>query len=229
MAFQSGVAAVGSTPHLALTWLVAVVLVACSLLFLGMLSVEVWRSVQFARRVHAIRKASTTSSPVGHASRPSRQFTDNPLNVRRPTCLSGSDAAVTMSSAQADPGGQPLEQAPGGSNGQRDAPARAHPGVRPPPPPPSRDGGPNGLLTTVFGTAAVTALEPRSLPASRGPLGPAASPESVVGRDGRVRRLRHATTGQQLLSTTTPPPPDPEFAAAGGRGEERRSDEVGES
>jgi hypothetical protein len=44
MAFQSGVAAVDSTPHLALTWLVAVVLVTCVALFLGMLAVEVWHS-----------------------------------------------------------------------------------------------------------------------------------------------------------------------------------------
>jgi hypothetical protein len=67
MAFQSGVTAVGSTPHLALTWLVAIVLVACITLFLGMLAVEVWRSLQFARRVHAVRKSSGGAAPAaGH-------------------------------------------------------------------------------------------------------------------------------------------------------------------
>lgn len=62
MAFQSGVAAVGSGPHLALTWLVAIVLVACITLFLGMLAVEVWRSVRFARRVADARKETTTTT-----------------------------------------------------------------------------------------------------------------------------------------------------------------------
>jgi hypothetical protein len=58
MAFQSGVAEVGSGPHLALTWLVAIVLVACIGLFAGMLAVEVWRSARFAHRMTAIRKVS---------------------------------------------------------------------------------------------------------------------------------------------------------------------------
>jgi hypothetical protein len=57
MAFQSGVAAVNSTPHLALTWLVAIVLVSCILLFLGMLALEVWRSVRFARHMLALTKS----------------------------------------------------------------------------------------------------------------------------------------------------------------------------
>jgi hypothetical protein len=61
MAFQSGVAAVGSGPHLALTWLVAIVLVTCIALFLGMLGVEIWRSVRFARRVAAARRVSVSA------------------------------------------------------------------------------------------------------------------------------------------------------------------------
>jgi hypothetical protein len=61
MAFQSGVAEVGSGPHLALTWLVAIVLVTCIALFLGMLGVEIWRSVRFARRVSAARRVSVSA------------------------------------------------------------------------------------------------------------------------------------------------------------------------
>ncbi len=64
MAFQSGVAEVGSGPHLALTWLVAIVLVVCIALFLGMLAVEVWRSARFANRQASARKSSA-AAPVG--------------------------------------------------------------------------------------------------------------------------------------------------------------------
>lgn len=64
MAFQSGVAEVGSGPHLALTWLVAIVLVACIALFVGMLAMEVWRSVRFAHRVAAARKATALAAKV---------------------------------------------------------------------------------------------------------------------------------------------------------------------
>jgi hypothetical protein len=203
MAFQSGVAAVDSTPHLALTWLVAVVLVACILLFLGMLSVEVWRSVQFARRVQAVRRASTASSPVGRASRPSRQFTDNPLNARRPFAPTGLGAAATARGATADPALLPPEEA------LTDAPAvaRALTLTRPPPPPPTmRDGGPVGGLHTAVGSSAASAMaavEPRSRHATRGPQAPAGTPESLESdRDGRVRRLRNVTSGR-------PPPPPP--------------------
>ncbi len=53
MAFQSGVAAVNSSPHLALTWLVAIVLVACVALFVGMLAVEVSGRARFVRFARA--------------------------------------------------------------------------------------------------------------------------------------------------------------------------------
>ncbi len=76
MAFQSGVAAVGSAPHVILTWLVAFVLVACILLFFGMVVLEVWRSVQFARRVHAMRSAP---SKVGRANTHRQPWTENPM------------------------------------------------------------------------------------------------------------------------------------------------------
>ncbi len=64
MTFQSGVAAVDGAPYKALTWLVAIVLVGCIALFLGMLGAEVWRSVRFARTVLAVRKVSTGAAPV---------------------------------------------------------------------------------------------------------------------------------------------------------------------
>jgi hypothetical protein len=68
MAFQSGVAEVGSGPHLALTWLVAIVLVTCVALFLGMLGAEIWRSARFAGRMAAARRALAVTK-VGLAVR----------------------------------------------------------------------------------------------------------------------------------------------------------------
>ncbi len=65
MAFQSGVAEVGSGPHLALTWLVAIVLVTCIALFVSMLAMEVWRSIRFAHQVAVAKKASSSAAKVG--------------------------------------------------------------------------------------------------------------------------------------------------------------------
>lgn len=53
MAFQSGVTAEGSGSHTSLTWAVALVLVACVSIFVGMLALEVYRSYRFARRAVA--------------------------------------------------------------------------------------------------------------------------------------------------------------------------------
>jgi hypothetical protein len=64
MTFQSGVTTPGSGPHKVLTWTVAFVLVTAVSFFVGLLAVEVWRSVLFARRVTSmVRRASTTSGP----------------------------------------------------------------------------------------------------------------------------------------------------------------------
>jgi hypothetical protein len=231
MAFQSGVATVGSTPHLALTWLVAVVLVACIFLFLGMLAIEVWRSVLFARRVHAVRRASTVSSPVGRASRPSRKFTDNPLHAQRSSATPSSDAAVTVADRgpQTDPGGQPYVEASEGVRGDDhstgraahgDASARVHAVGRPPPPPPRREGGP---MTGLLGTAAsssvpaptiLSSVDVRSRHMSRGPQAAAASRgEAEAGRDGRVKRLRSAAAGAPP-APQPPSGPRPEFTTA---------------
>jgi hypothetical protein len=210
MAFQSGVAAVNSTPHLALTWLVAVVLVACILLFLGMLSVEVWRSVQFARRMHAVLKASAGTSPVGRASRAHRSYTDNPLKARP---LPSAGTVVTVAGPQVGPMGQPPDKASGGAHGQHDAFVRVFTLGRPPPPPPSRDEGAVGGLVAAIGrsaAAAATALDLRRSPGS------ATSSESVkAGRNGRVRRLRNAMVGASG-SPSPPPvqPPLPELPSA---------------
>lgn len=59
----------GSGPHLVLTWLVAVVLVVCIGLFAGVLGVEVWRSVRFARQVAAVMQRASASSGPRRASR----------------------------------------------------------------------------------------------------------------------------------------------------------------
>jgi hypothetical protein len=203
MAFQSGVAAVDSTPHLALTWLVAVVLVACILLFLGMLSMEVWRSVQFARRVHAVRKASAASSPGGRASRPSRQYTDNPLKARRASGVAGTSTLATIAGLHAGAGTQRADGPPGAAaSGQRgDASARVLTVARPPPPPPCRDEGPVG---TSAGAAAAV-LDQRSHHATRGLAAAAMAHESLkAGRDGRVKRLRDGTAGAPESSPAPP-------------------------
>lgn len=85
MTFQSGVAAVGGGAHLALTWLVALVLVSCISLFAGMLVLEVWRSVRFARTVAvAARKAAQATGPR-RATRASVGFVvTNPLKAGPP-------------------------------------------------------------------------------------------------------------------------------------------------
>jgi hypothetical protein len=135
MAFQSGVAAVNSTPHLALTWAVAVVLVGCVALFLGMLGVEVWRSVHFARRVHSVRKASIKASPVGRAAQASRQWTNTSLQwTDNPLFPSGAGVVLTGVGLPA-----PLkpDQAGGGAGGPALSVARPlFPPPLPPPPPP---------------------------------------------------------------------------------------------
>jgi hypothetical protein len=231
MAFQSGVAAVNSTPHLALTWLVAVVLVACILLFVGMLSIEVWRSVQFARRMHAVRRASIVSSPVRRASRASREYTDNPLNARRSSSSPLSGAAVTVASR---PREQPPVETPMGARGHGDAIGRAPAGLsdasarvfgmgRPPPPPPPREGSlGGGVVTTTSSSLAavrVAALDSRSCLAPRGPQAAAAPPEAVaVGRDGRVKKLRSAMPGPvppPSLALRSSPLPEPLRTAPG--------------
>ena len=61
MTFQSGVTAVGSNVHLALTYIVAIVLVLCVGCFVGILAVEVLRSVQFARHLRRKRKQPLSS------------------------------------------------------------------------------------------------------------------------------------------------------------------------
>jgi hypothetical protein len=62
MTFQSGVTSAGSGTHTALTALVAVVLVGCVTVFVGMLAREVWNSLRFARRRH--RRASAVGAGV---------------------------------------------------------------------------------------------------------------------------------------------------------------------
>jgi hypothetical protein len=61
---------VGSGPHVVLTWLVAVVLVSCICLFLGVLAVEVWRSIQFAHRVHLVVRKATATATLGKPEGP---------------------------------------------------------------------------------------------------------------------------------------------------------------
>jgi hypothetical protein len=67
MTFQSGVTDTGSSGHAALTYLVALVLVSCVGVFAGMLALEVWNSVKFARRRRrmTVLLAATPRDTVG--------------------------------------------------------------------------------------------------------------------------------------------------------------------
>jgi hypothetical protein len=77
MAFQSGVTASGSGSHTLLTWLVALVLIGCVVVFMAMLALEVFRSWRFARHMGALRRRSAA---VGGAVRQlSRRLSGVPL------------------------------------------------------------------------------------------------------------------------------------------------------
>ncbi len=65
MAFQSNVAVSGGTAHTALTWVVALVLITSVLAFFGILALEVWRSVVFARKASAAVKRTSVAATEG--------------------------------------------------------------------------------------------------------------------------------------------------------------------
>jgi hypothetical protein len=65
MAFQSGVAVSGGVAHSVLTWIVALVLVTSVSTFFGVLAMEVWRSLVFARKATAaMKRASQLGVPT---------------------------------------------------------------------------------------------------------------------------------------------------------------------
>jgi hypothetical protein len=60
MAFQSGVAAVGSDPYVLLTWLVALTLVGSVMVFVSAFVLEGVRAVRFSRRLRHLKRQSLT-------------------------------------------------------------------------------------------------------------------------------------------------------------------------
>jgi hypothetical protein len=68
MTFQSGITAAGSRSYYTLIYVVAIVLVACVSMFLGVLALEVWRSLRFAKRVDKHRRRSRVASVLGSSS-----------------------------------------------------------------------------------------------------------------------------------------------------------------
>jgi hypothetical protein len=102
MTFQSGVAEVGTGPHLFLTYMVAVVIVGCMVLFFTVLSVEVYKSVRFAARASAtLRTVSavqgvTSAEKVKLAPTPAATWTTNPLKGIT-AARNGGEARVTSS------------------------------------------------------------------------------------------------------------------------------------
>ena len=65
MTFQSGVTAVGGRPYYLLTYVVAIVLVACVSAFVSVLGLEVWRSVRFARKLKHVKQQATAPASEG--------------------------------------------------------------------------------------------------------------------------------------------------------------------
>lgn len=102
MAFQSGVTVPGSSSHTVLTWVVALVLVACVVLFNAMLAREVYRSLRFAQRVGAIAgKASGTKGYVPGSSPDTIAAASSPEGS---SSGSGDGSAATRVSEQHQPG-----------------------------------------------------------------------------------------------------------------------------
>jgi hypothetical protein len=87
MTFQSGVTAAGARSHTALTYLVAMVLMGCVALFCGMLAMEVWCSVQYARRA-----SKTLHQPS--AARRSQPATSGRAELRSAPASSGSPSGA---------------------------------------------------------------------------------------------------------------------------------------
>ncbi len=224
MAFQSGVAAAGSGPHLLLTYAVAAVLVGSVCVFVAMLAVEVWNSVRFARRVHRTVRRATALQGAG-AAQAVGAWTNNPLK--------GGPAAAAGVTAPAAGGSRPsiapLARAP--------APPPLPP---PPPPPPSRlpaadaqgdEAGSRGSMAVQglrdlhrdpVGPSATSsarraipgpppAAKASSLPSPSGghrPQPPAAlPPHTSAGRDGATLWSAVRTVRTPSASASPPPPP----------------------
>jgi hypothetical protein len=96
MTFQSRITAVGSRAHYALTYLVAIVLVACVSAFLGVLAQEVWRSLRFAKKVQALRRQSRHSNRhlLSSSSEREQPWMTNPLKRLTSRHTGTSSAAV---------------------------------------------------------------------------------------------------------------------------------------
>jgi hypothetical protein len=233
MAFQSGVTSVGSGPHLALTWLVAIVLVSCICLFFGMLAVELWRSVQFARRVASVvRKASSVSGPRratvrGPAGTAARWTVANPLMAPPPPVVGAVDPRVRGEDGDGLAPG-PLAAS---RSGAVDAPpdracvgAGRAAGPPPPPPPPPlllhpesmplptcapgrMRGGPPPPPPRASGSAALTTARSASpRPGCDPHSGSPPSPGSGTRRGSRHSRI---TSMLRLLGDSGEPSPSP--------------------
>lgn len=203
MAFQSGVATVGSGPHVVLTWLVAVVLVTCIGLFVGVLSVEVWQSIKFARRVAVVmRKAASTSGPrratsvirsSESASLPAAGgwIVSNPLNLKDP--ISGPPQAGSSHVSAA-----PASVSVGAPRTVGDIPAGASAPRAPPPPPatgaPSAVASGPGQLPSLA-TAARTSFPQSAYNRSHGGFGLPTPPSSTSSSANVQAAARGAGAG----------------------------------
>jgi hypothetical protein len=123
MAFQSGVAAEGSGPHLTLTYAVAIVLVASVCTFFVMLGREIYRSAKFAHRARTSRRRAwnlkssansdatsgprgaatgTSGHPDGAASGPGLSLRGLPQSVWRTNPLRAGKSSLALASLQQD-------------------------------------------------------------------------------------------------------------------------------
>ena len=103
MTFQSGVTAVGGRPYYLLTYVVAIVLVACVSAFVSVLGLEVWRSVRFARKLKHVKRQATASASESATASTRRSHADHSLPqslAADHVQLHGSDGTSTASESR---------------------------------------------------------------------------------------------------------------------------------
>jgi hypothetical protein len=188
----------GSVPHAVLTWIVAIVLLACVLLFMALLVAEVYRSYRFACRVHAVKRRSVMAGPGGPSIGPGAWMA-NPLKATG-SASAGVGAVLASSGAAA--------------LGAPQAAVTHHPPVPPPrvppppPPPPPRSVVAHGT-TSMSEAGSVTSVAPAG-GHKRTVEGPGEGDATRSARILRVARAKGESSSRQLVrgaASGAPAPP----------------------
>jgi hypothetical protein len=187
MTFQSGVAEVGTGPHRFLTYVVALVIVGCMVLFFAVLAVEVYKSVRFAARASAtLRRVSMAQgaarpAPAAKVHPPASPWITNPLKDTAARSSGSPAPGDTRAASRATPRFPPPPPPP---------PPPPHvpvtaPALPPPPPPP--------MDAAVAGTSAAVLQPPPTHPSGgRG--------ESATGPTARSARILHMSRAKGPVS-----------------------------